>query len=446
MAHVEQAVFTSAETSRSAGYQMVGKSPGISRADERALSTWGPSHDSLLELGPDAVSFNFHPLPSGAYCVSRTTPAGWEYSGRGGHRVYTQCLVVPPDVLAAFANNPLALIEAATAAGILKVHDRVPKQLEPLTLSARSAPVDEKLLSSLAADPGPHCMAALVQAALDSPRLAVAGTRRPAELIAGLLDCLPVECRREFSFSTGLKFSSRRPFRIVALSGDQAEQRWVAHQHNVTVLNLSDRSWIESAPIDGWARLIERVLASGRISLLAAELSKRRCDLVAGDLPALGLQLLEDLDASAFREDQRTACLPFTSVGVPDESKKVQPAHAAHHRFQKSVDTATMAEIKAAAPSTALGANSPEIRVKLEQLDDVVYEAIHGQATAMVQLQTLWPEILGDFGQQLVAESREQYLRYALTIWEECFKPDRIRNPSRAMLALDVLCVLFDEA
>ena len=82
MTLIEQAIFTSAETDCSAGYRLVAQSPGLSGDDARELTTWCPSHDSLLDSGPDAVSFNFHPLPSGAYCASRTVPAGAEYSGR----------------------------------------------------------------------------------------------------------------------------------------------------------------------------------------------------------------------------------------------------------------------------------------------------------------------------------------------------------------------------
>ncbi len=82
---------------------------------------------------------------------------------------------------------------------------------------------------------------------------------------------------------------------------------------------------------------------------------------------------------------------------------------------------------------------------RLEQLDDVVYEALDGQATALEELERLWPEVLAELGDELVAESREQYLRYAIQIWERSLGPDGLRRPGRAVQALDVLCVLFGE-
>ncbi len=448
MAQVEQAIFTSARTDRSAGYQVVARSPGVSPADAGELRMWGPSHDSLLELGPEATSLNFHPLPSGAYCVSRTTAAGFEYSGRGGHRVYTQCLIVPPDVLERFANNPFKLIKAAQAGGMLEIHDRVPRQLEPRQFAGRAAPVDQDLLTRLASELGPPQLAMLVQVAMDSICLAMTGPPSAAELIAGLFSCLPVECRTEFSFSTGLKFSSRRPFRIVTLSDDRAEQRWIANQNSVTVLNLADGPAPDSIPIDGWAQLIKRVISSGQCSFLAGELSKQHGELTSADISALGLQLLEDFDASALCN---TGCNyaesdgPNTEEPVDDLDDR-QRADAAHDQFAGTSGAATAEKLKANAPSKTLHPDSPKVRQKLELLDDVVYEAINGQATALQRLEALWPEILNELSDEMIAESCAQYLRYALTIWEECVKPGNVRNPARAVQALDVLCMLFNEA
>jgi len=455
MTYVEQAVFTSARTDRSAGYQVVSQSPGASEADIRELAVWGPSHDSLLESGPEAASLNFHPLPSGAYCVSRTTPAGFEYSSRGGHRVYTQCLIVPPEVLARFANNPFALSRAALAGGALRTFDPVPETLEPLLLPGKAAPVDQNLLTRLANSPGPKRLAALVEAALTSSCLALAGRPTAGELIAGLLSCLPVECRTEFSFSTGLRFSSRRPFRIVAMSDDRAEQRWIAHHANVTVMEISGDEPAEAAPIDGWARLIDRVLVLGRTSFLATRLSRPRPHLGCEDLPALALQLLEELDDSALgsdhevpghqasKEDISEEVFPHPVDRPPNRTEDLQRAHAAHRRFGKSSQMVA-ARPAAMAPSKTLQSASPEVLQRLSSLDDAVHEAVNGQAAALEKLEALWPELAADMDEELLAEARQQYLRYALAIWESCTDAAGLRDPTCAIHALDVLRILFD--
>jgi hypothetical protein len=239
MVQIEQAVFTSAQTDCGVGYQLVAASPGIAEADRRQLTIWGPSHDSLLKTGKDAVSFNFFPLPSGAFCVSRTTPIGWEYSGRGGSRIYTHCLVVTVELLSQFANHPLALAREAVAAGAFDVPAKVPAALEPLEFTA-TLPADyEASLAELSQQVEARQMTELVQSVATAACTAAAsGFASPEQLIARLFDCLPLENRTAVSFSTGLRYPSRRPFRILPLPTDPAARRWLARQPNVTVLDL----------------------------------------------------------------------------------------------------------------------------------------------------------------------------------------------------------------
>jgi hypothetical protein len=80
----------------------------------------------------------------------------------------------------------------------------------------------------------------------------------------------------------------------------------------------------------------------------------------------------------------------------------------------------------------------------LEQLDDVVFDALRGSPAALAHLELLWPSAIGSLGYDVLAESREQYLRKALSIWHDFFDAEGRRSDS-AMAALDVLCVLFSE-
>jgi hypothetical protein len=434
MKPVEQAIFTLVGMDREAGYQVVASSPGVCAADAKELAIWEPSCDSLLDMSPEAESFNFHPLPSGAYCISRTTPAGWQ-SG-GSQRVYTHCLLVPPEVLARFANNPFALIREMSEHELWQNPGVPCPRLEAISLPGGAPPVDQALLHQLAGDTGPEKMAVLVQVAREALCLAIASARQPASLIAGLFSCLPIECRPEFSFSTGLKFSPRRPFRIVTLSEDIAEQLWVANYANVTVLDLDGDATLPTVSLDSWSHFVERALSTGHIAFLGAQISKRRFDLSLDDLPALGMQLLESLDSLEFCGDDEIPAPSEKRMAIDD-----QRAHAAHRQFEKSM--AATATMRAAPPH--LGLFSPEILEKLEHLDDLVYEAISGQSGSMEQLRTAWPKLLDELGGDMLGESREQYLRYAMSIWEECAQDGEIRNPARAIQALDVLCLLFGD-
>ncbi|MDZ7616431.1 MAG: hypothetical protein U1E05_05460 [Patescibacteria group bacterium] len=447
MAIIEQAVFTSASTNRAAGYHLVGVSPGVAEVDARELAVWGPSHDSLLDLGPDASSISFHPLPSGAYCVSHTVAAGFEYSGRGGHRVYTQCLIVSPEVMLRFANNAFAVIRAAQAGGMVQVFDPVPEWLPSLTLIGSASPVDQNLLGRLASQFGPERIATMVQAAMNSECVALAGDAWTADLIAGLINCLPLHTRVEYPFSTGLKHSSRRPFRVLGLSNDPAEHRWIAQRAHVTLLSLASSEKLPKLPLSGWPQFVARVLATRRTSLLATELSKSDSEFTADDLHALGLQLLEELDASELGggEPDRfasAACLPDDVAQAPSRPR----ADAAHRRFVKSTHAGETATVQIVAPSTVLSPESPQVLERLERLDDLVFDAINGQTASVAELREYWSQVVSELGEDLLAESREQYLRYAMAVWERGAESDEVRNPGRAIQALDILCMLFNTA
>jgi hypothetical protein len=125
-------------------------------------------------------------------------------------------------------------------------------------------------------------------------------------------------------------------------------------------------------------------------------------------------------------------------------------AHAAHKTFQKSIEAALKADVSTAdpmcrTPSACLGIDSPEVIARLEELDDVVFEAVRGKATALAKLHELWPALKSELGDAILAESREQYIRYALSIWREPANVEGDNDPARAVNALEVLCLLFDE-
>jgi hypothetical protein len=352
------------------------------------------------------------------------------------------------------------------AGGTLDIREPLPTKLESISLVGGATAVDQNLLIELVNQPGAHAVASFIQMARDAVCLAVSGHAAPEKLIAGLFNCLPLTHRTEFSFATGLKFSPRRPFRLLALPNDPAERRWLEHHNSVMVLDLSGREPLPSQQFDGWTQYIERMLSTGRTSFFSTQLSKRRFDLTPEDLPVLGLQLLEDLDATALqnqtvREERRAvAAAENTSDEHPETPLKggdlptadkiaafkaefIQHAHAAHRRFEKTNAEAALAKEAHLGPSHTLDPESPAVLEKLELLDDLVYESIGGNAQMLEQLHSVWPSLQAELDENLLAESREQYLRYALSIWEDCIVKDGLRDPLRAVQALDVLCLLF---
>jgi len=84
---------------------------------------------------------------------------------------------------------------------------------------------------------------------------------------------------------------------------------------------------------------------------------------------------------------------------------------------------------------------SDQVRTILEELDDVIFYAISGDSQALAQAKKLWPQVVAEIGWELVEESREQYLRYAIEVTQR-FENEDMRTPERAISALDVISLL----
>ncbi len=109
-------------------------------------------------------------------------------------------------------------------------------------------------------------------------------------------------------------------------------------------------------------------------------------------------------------------------------------SHAAHHlpstgRRPKS------------APAPTDHAETPEVRELLEALDDAVFAALGGCDAALAKTRKLWPEVARTLGPELIEESREQYLRYAIELTRR-FEFKEIRNPAIAVAALEIIEML----
>lgn len=267
MEFVEQAVFTSAETDRQTGYQLAGAGRNLAEEDARALSVWGPSHDALAPHA-ERASVNFHPLPSGAYAVSRTCLNGWEYSARGGGRVYTQYLVVHPGVLRKFANNPFALLTAAVASESLRFYDRVPPVLEPLRLLGRAADLDLSGLERALYRFGHQWFPVVTELLLtsDGP-LAIAGTEKLDKWIAGLIQLIPPPWRPLLSFTTALRFSVHRPFRLLTVQPQSSEAHALQRRYAATVVDLTQPP-PETPLTHPWSVFLQRFLSNPRLITL----------------------------------------------------------------------------------------------------------------------------------------------------------------------------------
>lgn len=459
MLRIEQAIFASRQTDLTVGYHLVVASDGVTDEDAHALTMWGPTHDSLVENAQEAESINWHPLPSGAYCVSRTRCSGTEYSGRG-EEIYTHCLVVPAEVMARFSNNPFSLLKAAIADGRLEVLEKTPRTLPAFVLRGKASPVSRQILGQMIRELGVEKFSLLIETVLGENPLAVVTQVSTMHLMDAVLNSLPVDCRTAFSFTTGLKPSPRRPFRVQLFPAGTEDLRQLLRPFQATVFHLSTTD--QQATPGSWARVVTDAVAEKRFRILSEELGLPSDGASTTDWQTRVQRLaqrLADADTSqrgdrrnssrrhspsemspvsSFRSNARTV------LDEPSASRSNHRGDAAHVKSMEGSETAVLDEDLRSDPSQKLGEERPELIEQLEHLDDVVFEAIAGKDAALEQLRRLWPEMLELLGIEYLEESREQYLRHAQAVWDHCAISDEVRKSEQSLAALSVISLLLE--
>lgn len=235
---IPQAIFTSLRGQRLSGYQLAATSEGIGEDLARELNVWGPAHDSLLDETAEESSVNFHPLGTEHFCLSLTSSGGAEYSGRAGARIYTQMFVLPREALARFDNNPFLILRAIESAGRAAVYDEMPQRLRSIPLVGHAGESDASCLEQQE-HLGPEPLSGLATSVLASPSVGVATSLSARSVFSALFRVLPLEGRLKVSFTTGLRHSPRRPFRLFLLPSDPLAQRQFQRQPGVTVVELN---------------------------------------------------------------------------------------------------------------------------------------------------------------------------------------------------------------
>lgn len=454
---IEQALFTSTQSQRFDDYRLTAVSPGVTARDQEELCGWSPRYNSLIEQGDDAVSINFHRLGSGAYCISKTSPTEGEYGGL--RQVVTQCLLVPREILQRFANNPLAVLAAAFAQGSLRLSEKASDVLDPFRLSGRASAVDQAVIARVLAGPGVLWLQAVVQAAIRWRRIAIAGPDR-LRMIAGLINCLPVSHRPDFSFSTGLKFCEQQSFRVQSAAGSALPRDDAQSEvPGAVLLDLAGKPPQELTGTQGYSGFVACAITTGKVAFLAQQLTKMDAQLTSQQLDALGDELLEALARQASSEPrglescERSAAATRQAAASPavrircDAPQSAAPSPADSTAEAPPGDAAVeqlMTFGMPRDPAQRLGAKCPEAVELLEALDDAAFEAIAGKQAALESFRTLWPKALEKIKPELIEEAREQYIRHALDVWNTCVEGEQVRDPAVAIRAIEVINLLFE--
>jgi hypothetical protein len=303
---IEQAVFATSRTGAAAQRTSatIATSRGVVACDLAELEAWRPRREMLPTVHPTGDHLQFHPLPSGCCALSRTVSldedeSADEMDSRTLPRLYTHSLVLPPHVMEEFRNHPIHVYLAACAQGVFRRSGQGPGRLEPVSLFLDPCYELNTLRRAAFREQGER-IAALLQAVLDSISLGMIGN--PTESLSifeSLYSCLPVSCRSEVSFSTGLNFSDCRPVRVADFSNAPHDVAQESLHGNVLVFDIDQYLPFEDELLEAWPLAVLRMLRASRIETLMRVCESSRLGQTLNGLSVMGREASEYLDRLA---------------------------------------------------------------------------------------------------------------------------------------------------
>lgn len=132
-------------------------------------------------------------------------------------------------------------------------------------------------------------------------------------------------------------------------------------------------------------------------------------------------------------------------VVAPQELPHVLRSDGAHRKPAAARGAVQATDDLRDSPSMSLQLGDSGVMESLEELDDVVFEAIAGKRSAIDRLKQLWPKLIERLSPCLAEESREAYCRHAMQKWLDCTENGSSRNPKLAVSLMDVLTVLLGQ-
>ncbi len=355
-------------------------------------------------------------LPSGKRCVGLTRPAAGDYSGRGGVQAITHVLVVPTEDVNRFAGNPFRLLMAAEANGSFDITPPWPRSLPPLLLAGRERLVDRTSLARVHERIGRQPLQYVVSMCVSETPLVLYFSDRADELLSALVSCMPLKNRLGINLASGLQWRSAWPYDWIMVADVDRPFRKLCAERGATLCKLTANGALDielgSEPQPAarrWSDFVVACLANDQLDALERQL-KMMDDAHDFDDP-------RDPDAHSGNSRSR---------GDGPHLRRPQP------EGKRRPD----------GPASELPSDvGDDVLHRLELLDDTIFAAIDGDQQAVERALKLWSELEGSIDQGLLEESREQYLRYAITVYENAHDLDQ-GSPMQAAAAVEIISLL----
>lgn len=289
----DQAIFTSVRTPMGEGYRIIAASRGLRPDEKQAITRSSPSHDALCQSGDepadqgnDVVAASFYTLPRERLCVALSCTAGAEHTGRGGHRVYTHCVVFDRENFPSCGYNPFVVLRAMVEAGLSVPQLKPPPVLPELNLtiqplqSEAGRPLQTRTIkAALGGSLPPAWGRAILNSLLLDRSVIVNVPDGWMPITEALLMGVPGPMRQDLSFSAGLRFSVGRSHRL-SLSHDEpgvVKSRIAGRSFEYvdpSTDNVPDALDAPDVPTTEWLSFVERHWQHNEIDVLTHRTSR----------------------------------------------------------------------------------------------------------------------------------------------------------------------------
>lgn len=461
MIPVQQFIFGSDfihKTKSAHHYDFLALSRKIKQADLLEIAAWSARRGDCLATGEEneaenaatenctqVGSWNFHPLPSGAYCISRTV--NLPFLSR--HDCFTHGLIVPPLLLLNYANNPILLIEHLEKLGFWQAGVEVLQQLilyylEPgvqekskdfayTEISGQKLPVLRTIFIDGNATPvrGEHLrrtgqalgvrhLMEILDGILENVTAIINGASRPLSLLKALFDLIPVNCRTEFSFCTRLRFTINRPFRIHFTGENHAEQRRIRQASKLHQVFVRENGDSESRrPLKNrWSMFMSMILQ------LKWEFKWNEMQIL--DPSPCEMEELPQLARTYFKQlGLHTHCGKASRV-------KETPYAVTHEK---------LADFHSATPP-----GQPDgMETLFQSYTDAIISAAAGNPLAVEQMGSLRKNILAGVPESSRKSVAEHLLEMGLETWNQQKQDSPVSSYRQIEKMADVLCTLVED-
>jgi hypothetical protein len=267
---IDRAIFASLPSPLARGYRIVAASSGLTEDEQREIVQRAPSHGNLSDASPQAQGMAGLMLHSGRYGLLLSKHAGPEPSGRGGLCVWTDALLLAPQLFRRFGCDPLRVEICARpfldAPRSHQVRSGLPALRIPIPRDGM--PVFPVPVTPAAVNL-PGLLRAIASGLTHGP-VVVIGAPDPRQVMQWILAALPAARREKLSFAYGLKLSSQRTFQLLFSNAINGEMENFARDHAYDLIDWQSTIGPPATPLTAWLEFVGRTLQAGRFHSLCA--------------------------------------------------------------------------------------------------------------------------------------------------------------------------------